>query len=90
MLHVTVPPEVPRTPEGPHLVPVVAKSCGSVTGGMKFGFGLYQTESNLVATPKMSSGIIFSPGAARHVGWNLRGAISDNLKLSDQAARSIG
>jgi hypothetical protein len=23
-------------------------------------------------------------------GWNLRGAISGNLKLSDQAARSIG
>jgi hypothetical protein len=29
-------------------------------------------------------------GCRPECGWNLRGAISDILKLSDQAARSIG
>jgi ADP-ribose pyrophosphatase YjhB (NUDIX family) len=31
-----------------------------------------------------------TPGCRRGSGWNLFGAISGNLKLSDQAARSIG
>ena len=49
MLQVTVPPVVPNVPDGPHLVPLVVKSCGSRSVA-EFASSLYQIASDTSET----------------------------------------